>query len=114
VLHTEEEGSSSGKIILFKEVSLKRCQDILLARSRSSKNEQKPSIYSEITLPLVPDDIRGYHSKCYSKFTAIPASTLLESKQHSSVDEPPHQEHHEQHKAMDRQHTSGIVFINMH
>lgn len=110
MLHTEVGGSSSGKIILFQEASLKRCKDVLSARSRSSKNEKKKSIYSEITLPLTPDDIRGYHSKCYSKFTAVPASTLLESP----VEEPVYQELQEQNKAiMDRQDASGIVLTIM-
>ena len=67
VLHVDEQKvSADAEIILFQESTLKMCQDaqkVHLARTRSK--------FKAITLPLIPNEVLGYHSRCYKDFTLL-------------------------------------------
>ena len=65
-------------IILFKEATLKKCNDVYKARS-STKSK-----WSTITLPLPPNDVDGYHVQCYRNYTAVPKA-ILDSIQEESL-----------------------------
>ena len=52
------------------------CQDaqkVHLARTRSK--------FKAITLPLIPNEVLGYHSRCYKNFTAVSAQDKFEAAQ---------------------------------
>ncbi len=68
VLHTVETGSSDGKILTFTPKKLYKCRQILVLRNRHVKSK----LFEKITLPDSPDGFQGYHTECYSKFTALP------------------------------------------
>lgn len=55
---------SSGKIILFSEETLKKCQTILKIRKKHNLK------YKNITLPNEYTD-SGYHRECYKAFTGL-------------------------------------------
>ena len=66
VLHVEPKGITDPEIILFQESTLKMCQE---------------AKFKTITLPLIPNEILGYHSRCYKNYTAVSAQQKLESAQ---------------------------------
>lgn len=69
---TSENDAESGSVILFKETTLQKCHDVYAARSKMN------SKWSKVVLPKVLDDINGYHSLCYRRFTAVESSKFLE------------------------------------
>lgn len=66
-----------GKIILFKESTLKKCHDIYQARAGTT------SKWSKVTLPSEPDGVSGYHVKCYKSYTAF---SLTKSSSNSMME----------------------------
>jgi len=81
VLHVDEQKvSADAEIILFQESTLKMCQEaqkVHLARTRSK--------FKTITLPLISNEVFGYHSRRYKNFTAVSAQEKFEASQ--NVDE---------------------------
>ena len=73
VLHTDNL-LSSANIILFQAFTLKKCQDAELVH-KSRLNKGTSSTYKDIVLPSVPNSHSGYHSKCYSKYTAVSSAS---------------------------------------
>lgn len=65
VLHLDSK-PSLGEVILFKDLTLKKCQDaklVYLSRLNSK--------FTSVTLPESIDSISGYHAKCYKAYTAV-------------------------------------------
>jgi hypothetical protein len=86
VLHTDNLPSSAN-IILFQDFTLKKCQDAeLVHKSRLIKGT---SIYKDIVLPSVPNSHSGYHSKCYSKYTAVSSASKQTVVQQKESDDTP-------------------------
>ncbi|XP_011858812.1 PREDICTED: uncharacterized protein LOC105556339, partial [Vollenhovia emeryi] len=52
-------------ILKFTENTLTRCQSILTIRQNNSL------LFNNVVLPLVPNEIQGYHVPCYRKYTAL-------------------------------------------
>ena len=77
-------GNADPEIILFKEVTLSKCVDILKVPVAYNLK------YKETVLPATPDKINGYHLNCYRSFTALKQkyieqyNALLKSQQSSN------------------------------
>lgn len=52
-------------ILKFTEIMLTKCQAILKIRQSNSLS------FDDVVLPLIPNDIQGYHVACYRKYTAL-------------------------------------------
>ncbi|XP_046654779.1 uncharacterized protein LOC124348600 [Daphnia pulicaria] len=86
VLHIDNLPSSAN-IILFQDFTLKKCQDAeLVHKYRLNKGT---SFYKDIVLPSVPDRHSGYHSKCYSKYTAVSSASKQRVVQQKESDDTP-------------------------
>lgn len=68
------------KILLFTAESLVKCKNIFLIREKFKLK------YSNIVLPLINDEIHGYHVKCYKNFTSLNRKYVSDD---SALHEPP-------------------------
>lgn len=72
------------KIVVFSETTLRKCKSVLKIRQN---NKLK---YNDVNLPLEVSSTEGYHTRCYSNFTALSGRYKEElsiscTKSHSSA-----------------------------
>ncbi|KAI9565077.1 hypothetical protein GHT06_008828 [Daphnia sinensis] len=68
--------SSTEKIKMFDDEKLLKCKNALLVHKFRTNSK-----FSGLNLPETPDDTQGYHSSCYSKFTAVSSSQIKSAKE---------------------------------
>ena len=68
VLHIASCQDVNETVKVFTPKKLKKCQKILIAR----KEQVKSKLFHSIVLPESVDSFSGYHTSCYSNFTALP------------------------------------------
>ncbi|KZS02554.1 Uncharacterized protein APZ42_000363, partial [Daphnia magna] len=68
--------ASTEKIKMFDDEKLLKCKNALLVYKFRTNSK-----FSGLNLPETPDDTQGYHSSCYSKFTAVSSSQIKLAKE---------------------------------
>ncbi|KAK4023629.1 hypothetical protein OUZ56_009029 [Daphnia magna] len=61
---------------MFDDEKLLKCKNALLVYKFRTNSK-----FSGLNLPETPDDTQGYHSSCYSKFTAVSSSQIKLAKE---------------------------------